>query len=333
MSEPTSVLTFSDLIIEVAHKLGIAYYGTDGTGDAQVPVDAHDLALCKRIVNNAIRMFIHDAPRNGWRWTQPIAAIDLWPSILADTTNKIATSVFASGVTTFTVPTAAFYPSMELRTITITGLGDFTIASYISATSVTVTGDAHTAATKTWSMTAGGDYTLPSTFGGQLLGPATFAASTNRGSLLNWTDESLIRSLRSNVNESTGTPSLFAMRLMTTGTPRRRWELMAYRTPQEHLSLLYKYVLHFDSLVTLTDTSPAPFGHDETVKAACRAQAEKDVHDALGLDWEYYRETALPNSVRVDSLSAPSTLGTSNTARTKRNWRDQFPRPTVIFNP
>jgi hypothetical protein len=30
MSEPTSVLTFSDLILEVAYKLGIAYYGADG---------------------------------------------------------------------------------------------------------------------------------------------------------------------------------------------------------------------------------------------------------------------------------------------------------------
>jgi hypothetical protein len=37
MSEPTSVLTFSDLILEVAYKLGIAYYGAAGDGAAQVP--------------------------------------------------------------------------------------------------------------------------------------------------------------------------------------------------------------------------------------------------------------------------------------------------------
>jgi hypothetical protein len=94
-----------------------------------------------------------------------------------------------------------------LRTITITGLGDFTIASYISATSVTVTGDAHTAATKTWSMTADGDYTLPSTFGGSFSATRRSPPARTGASLLNWTDESLIRSLRSNVNESTGTPS------------------------------------------------------------------------------------------------------------------------------
>jgi hypothetical protein len=100
-----------------------------------------------------------------------------------------------------------------------------------------------------------------------------------------------------------------------------------------YLSLLYKYVLHFDSLVTLTDTSPAPFGHDETVKAACRAQAEKDVHDALGLDWQYYRETALPNSVSGRFVVGPEHARLLPTPPvTKRNWRDQFPRPTVIFN-
>lgn len=333
MSEPTSVLTLSDLIIEVAHKLGIAYYGASGDGAAQVPTDTHDLALCKRIVNNAIRMYINDAPRNGWRWTLPVASLDLWPTIAVDSSNAIATAVHLAGVTTLTVPTAAFYPSMELRSITITTVGTFVIASYISATSVTVTGNASAGAAKTWSMEADGNYTLPSSFGGQVIGPATFADGTNRGSMLNWIDESVIRNLRSNVNESTGTPSLFALRPMTTGTPRRRWELLAYRTPNEYLSLSYKYHLHFDSLTTTTEVSPAPFSHDEGIKAACRAQAEKDVHDALGLDWQYYRETALPNSYRVDALSAPSTLGSFNCGyRESRNWRDQFPRPAVIFN-
>ena len=344
MSEPTSVLTFSDLILEVAYKLGIAYYGAAGDEAAQVPIDPHDLDLCKRTVNNAIRMFIHDAPAGGWRWLRPVAQLDLWPTISDDTSNKIATAVYSAGtgLTTLTIPTAKFYPSMELRTISFnSGASSATIAGYISGTSVTVTGDFHTVANQTWSITTTGDYTLPQTFGGQFTGHPTFVSGTNRGMTLNWTDESQIRERRANMNQETGTPYMMAVRIMnTTATPRRRWEMMFYRMPGEFLSVLFPYTIHFDELTQLTDVSPAPFGHDETLKAACKAQAEKDVEDTInGPEWQYYR-SALANSWRVDALSAPKNLGyfgNPTAARLAqppiRAFRDQwYQRPTVPFN-
>src|ERR1700744_5506065 len=86
-TEPSSVLAFQDLILEVAYKIGVAYYGSDGQGVPQIPVDAHDLYICKEIVNKAIRMFINDGPKpNGWKWLNPIAQIDFWPMIAADPT-------------------------------------------------------------------------------------------------------------------------------------------------------------------------------------------------------------------------------------------------------
>ena len=85
--EPTSALTFQDLITEVAYKIGVSYYGSDGTGAPQEPIDAHDLAVCQRIVNKAVRKFINDGPKpNGWRWLNPIAQVDLWPQISYDPT-------------------------------------------------------------------------------------------------------------------------------------------------------------------------------------------------------------------------------------------------------
>ena len=78
-SAPTMEMTFSDLIIEVAEVAGIAYYGASGDEAAQVPGDAHSLALCKKVVNTAIRMFISDGPPNGWRWMRKIARITLNP--------------------------------------------------------------------------------------------------------------------------------------------------------------------------------------------------------------------------------------------------------------
>lgn len=149
--EPTSALTFQELLIEVAYKAGCAYYGPDGTGAAQVPVDAHDLDLCSRIVNKGLRMFIDDAPGpNGWYWTRPIAQIDLWPQISYDTAvpprtfvtlsaNPVINGITLTGTTlvTLTTPgvpvpnaqvapvgvvgTPAFYQSMEYRQIFLNG--------------------------------------------------------------------------------------------------------------------------------------------------------------------------------------------------------------------
>jgi hypothetical protein len=140
--EPTSVLTFGDLLTDVAYKIGCAYYGADGQGAPQIPIDAHDLSLCKRIVNHAIRKFINDGPRpNGWRWLNPIAQVDLWPQIAYDTTGQTyVTMAYNSsgpyiGTTTLTlvtpqnppqptVPTnwmPQFFQSMEMRQVYLNG--------------------------------------------------------------------------------------------------------------------------------------------------------------------------------------------------------------------
>jgi len=341
MSEPTSTLTFADLILEVAHKLGIAYYGADGDEAAQVPVDAHDLDECKRIVNNAIRMFISDAPQpNGWRWLRPIATVTLWTTIPADVTNTI-TAVYDAGTgkTTLTAVRESFYPSMELKSIVLTDTGTFTISDYVSATQIKVSGNAAAANGKTWSIETDGNYTLPQTFGGQYSGDITFIAGTRRGTGLDWTDESVIRKWRQNITDHSGTPFLVAVRPMTTGTPRRRWELLMWPKPIEVLHVEFPYTLHFDSLVNLTDVHPAPFGFDEAVKAACLAVAEKEKNDTLGVDWQYYREVALPNAYRVDAMSAPKKLGYfGNPGPVKaseaiRYFRNRlYQRPSVTLN-
>lgn len=141
--EPTSALTFGDLITEVAYKIGCAYYGSNGEGAPQVPVDAHDLAICQNIVNKAIRKFINDGPKpNGWRWLNPIAQVDLWPQISYDPSGVTYVSMVynnsgpLSGTTTLTLQTPSlapqtgdidtsyvpsFYQSMEYRQIWLNG--------------------------------------------------------------------------------------------------------------------------------------------------------------------------------------------------------------------
>lgn len=347
-SEQNSSLTFQDLILEVAFKLGLAYYGTDAAQEPEIPIDKHDLVLCKRIVNKAIRMFIHDAPPTGWSWLDRIAQVDVWPQISSDP--NIATGVTASYSASTNRTrlnlfqpaggTIAFYPSMEFRQIWLAGnpppttpgfaappQGNddprtgtaFTVINWISPLQIEVDGDATSVvgAGQSYSFASSGDYTLPANFGGQYTGEITYVANTNRGMILHWTSEAQIRSRRQNYNIESGTPYEVAIRqmpqpsldILTSTPPRQRWELMTWRIASEYLHMIFPYTLHFDELVNLNDVQPAPFGHDESLKAACLAVAEKEVEDQYGADWNYYRSICLPNSYRVDSMSRPQSLG------------------------
>jgi len=73
MSEPSGATTMSDLVLRVAEKLGIAEYTSAGL--IHVPTDQFNLNLCKRYVNNGIRMFMADAPRKGWRWVRRLMTV------------------------------------------------------------------------------------------------------------------------------------------------------------------------------------------------------------------------------------------------------------------
>lgn len=342
-TEATSALTFRDLLIEVSRFIGLAYYGSDGTGVAQVPVDAHDLDECKRHVNNGIRMFVHDAPQpNGWRWTRPTASVTIWGTISAMTGKTLVSSGYmpAEGSTLLTANQDSFYETMEEKPIVVTGAGTFTVSEYVSATQIRVYGDASAigVAGSTFSFTADGNYTLPATFGGQYMGQITYTAETNQGISLDWVDESRIRQWREDITDETGDPYWAAVRPMTSQSTRRRWELMFYPKPDEIMVVEFPYILHFDRLVNLSEVSPAPIGHDETIRAACLAVCERDVENAMGGQTAYYRQVCLPNSHRVDALSAPKKLGyagnpgkfSGNAIEVFRN--SLYERPTVTVN-
>lgn len=393
ITEPTSALTFGDLIAEVAYKIGLASYGASGTGAPAVPTDAHDLALCQRIVNKAIRMFINDGfgdgkvrRANGWRWVNQIAQVDLWPMIAADSTHatyvSIGTYNAGTNLTTLTlhVPSTApvvvsstsstnlsFYPTMELRNIYLGGnppsstqswvpplnqtivstVGSpYTIVNFLSPTQVQVNGQVSSTlgSSTIFSMVPTGDYTLPADFAGEYTGDISYVQNTNRGTILNWTDEATIRVRRSNYNFETGTPYAAAVRRiprptmndLTFAPPRFRWELMTWRIPSEFLHVLFPYKLGFNNLVNNSDVPPCPFAFDEALKAACLAVAEKEVEDAYSVDWQYYKADALPKAWQRDDLSAPKRLGyfgnpsASHSANPIQNFRNNwYQRPTV----
>lgn len=340
-AEPTSALTNERLIVAVAKKMGVAFYGDNGDEEAQIPDDDHDLAECQEHVNNAIRMFISDAPTHGWRWTRPIGTITLWPDVAVAAAVTVSAAAYnaAEDYTPLTASAATFYESMEEKEIVVTGQGTFRIKRYVSTTQVYVYGSHYFSGTATFSIASNGNYTLPRTFAGTHSGNATFAAGTNRGMGLSWVDDSVIRGLRENEDESTGTPIMLALRVFVpqeSATQRRRYELMAFPEPSEVFVVQFPYDLHFDELTEMDETPPSPIAHDETIRAACRAVVERDVdEESDGPDAAYYAK-CLTNSHQTDARSAPRKLGYFGNGRliaTPMNWRNFVRRPNVTYTP
>lgn len=335
MSEQaTSALTFSSLILAIASRAGVAYHGADGTEAPQVPTNAVDLFDCKQIVNDAIRMFLADAPETGWRWTRPIASVDVWPTVDASASRTVSGGAHdtENDQTTLTANVSVFYETMELKSIVIAGVGTFTIEEYVSATSMKVSGNASAASSAQFSIAADGNYAMPRNFTGTQSGAITFGPETNRSVPIEWSSDAVVRQQRENVLVETGTPRLAVL------TPRaadlRRYIFRVWPTPERAYVLQFPYDLHFDSLTALTEHPPTPIAHDETIRAACLAVLERDKFDGGNGSAMGYYQKCLKNSEGIDKRSAPRKLGYFGSGRTagmSRGFRNWAERPDVTY--
>lgn len=333
MTEPTAALTFRQLLVEVALKAGVAHYGENGDEEPQVPINPHDLSECKRYVNNGFRMFLADSPATGWRWARPTVTLVLWPDVAVDAT-VTATSVYdpVTDTTLITASEASFYPSMELKTLTVTGVGDLTISTYVSTTQVRVASNETWAGSATFAISSDGDFTLPRTFGGQYIGPITYGAESNTGAHIQWCGETEIRRYREPSTSETGYPFRACVRRTATA---RRWELMVYPRPSELESVVFPYDLYFDTFTDFDEMHPAGYKFDEAVKAACFAVLERDVEEVIGSANDYYRNVALLNAHQTDARSAPQRLGYAGdglSSMSQDDYRRFVERPTVTYD-
>lgn len=342
--DPTSALTFGDLLLEVAREMGVANYGVNGDEIAQIPINAHDLDECKRHVNNGLRMFFSDAPPTGWRFARPVMEIPLWSAVNVSTTGVTSSAVTDSGRTVVTTTSSTFFPSMELHVLTVTDVGDVLITKYLDNTRVEVdlNGNAVWSA-KTFSLAATGNFTMPRFFAGIVTGGITYVEDTNQGIPMVWTNEFVIRQWRENVTDETGDPYWAAVRMMDVdglGNPvrGRRWEIMFYPRPDEDMIVEFPIEMWFDQLTDESESPPFPFIHDECLKEACLAVVERDVYDKTGRHWDNYHQKALPHSVLLDARSGPRRLGyfgnpSRGPIRSIAAFRGYYyDRPTVSFN-
>jgi hypothetical protein len=259
MAEPTSILTFYDLILRTAELAGVAYYGASGDQRAIIPVDIYNFDKCKRVVNSAVRMFIANAPENGWRWKKRIMSVTFGSvettgtvdsgnstTLVDDALESIYdTDDDINGYYVYDI-TAGIYAlitdyTASGGTVTVAGWLDFDGASSTSTPSAS---DSYAI---TDVQTVEGDkarYLLSEDFG-SIMGKLTFAKSSSRGHLLEWRNEAEIRARRE-ITVNTGYPLVAAVRRYRN---QRRWEIILDPSPTATDTILFPYEVGFDELL------------------------------------------------------------------------------------
>ncbi len=278
MAEPTSALGFYDLLLRVAEKVGVAYYGSDGQGIALVPVDAFNLDRIKRVINDGFRLFVASSPVRGWHWQERTASITLTP-----TASGIATSEDTSTtlIDTTNRDEADDYFNTWILTITGgTGVGETaTITDFDQGTSkltfsAGLSGSTTPDATSVYRLEPAA-ILLPEDFSGEADGPIEYAASTNNGTPIDWVSEATIRAHRANF-VTTGYPSKAAIAPYqpTAGVlgTARRWQLLVDPSPVAAHTVQFPYTSYFNKMDCEAGTATA--GGATSLSDSTRAEAD-----------------------------------------------------------
>jgi len=257
MGIPVTALTLDLLVRKVAERMAVASYRTDGS--SYLPAnDRLILEKCTERVNQGIRLFIDGSPKEGWKWMRRLASVTFAPAYTGTATSGATTYLIDSSIAgdyaddyfnTYTIKITD--GTGEGQTATVTDydgtLGKFTFAAITTAPDST---SRYRICRSTDVIDADpARYMLPTDFGGEVLGKIAYAAETNHSSLIQWTDESVIR-LRRSTTVSSGYPIYAAIRpyqptssVIASG---RRWEIIFDPAPTAADIVEFPYLLHFD---------------------------------------------------------------------------------------
>ena len=296
MPEPTSAYSCQDLVAAAANEMGVAYFGGDN-GKALVPIaDDYNLQLCKDLVNDAIKMFIYDAPRNGWRWMRRIMSVNISNVRITGT----ATDAGDEFITDLTLADS-YTEDTDLVGYWIyilTGTGQYSFAQITGYTALTGVidvadwldaygnaGGTNPAAASTFAITqyetVGGDvarYPLDEAFGGEVNGKITYAKNSAHSTGIEWVDEAQIRESKS-ITEQAGYPQQAAYRplepldsALADSSIKRRFELILDPKPSSTDTLQFPYTLYFDKLDLEAGEADAPVDADLNLLDATRPE-------------------------------------------------------------
>ena len=242
MSEPTSALSVKELVIMVGEFLGIGYYGVAGDEECTVPVNQHDLTVCLNLVNRGVRMFIADAPVNGWNWQKRIMTVGLKVMTDSTATGGTATTLVDSGLAS--TYANDYYKDCILEITDGTGEGEHALVTGYTGASGTFTFSALSGGSTpdtTSVFKIGHRYKLDDDFGGSPTGDITYVRDTNHTRNLSWSNETEIRQ-RSQICVSTTYPSLAAVRPYGD----RQYEMLVFPDPSTADLVQFPYRKYFD---------------------------------------------------------------------------------------
>ena len=298
MSESTLSLNFDALQKELAYFIG---KGRDSTLWTTAEKE-----LIQAIMDSGIRQFLFPPAIDGevyqWTFLTPTTSMVAWNDVAVGT--NTVTGVYAEPLTTLTAVSDAFYSNMTSKSVVITDIGTFAVASYTSSKVIVVTGDA-TCSGKTFSISGDGTYDMPDACGG-VEGLFTFAP-TEGYTPIKIIGEGQIRALKQD-NTSTSKPVWVCLRMKTsTGATGQRWEAVFFPPPDDNYTLSYRSILLPDALAT----TKYPLGgmpHSETVLESCLSIAEQRKNDTVGIHYQKFLER-LKASIEFDKSRGAEFLG------------------------
>lgn len=313
MADPTIGLTFQDFILRVAEYLGVAYYGVDGSQAAQVPTNAHDLDLCKRVVNDGYRRFINSY--GNWNFLTPLISVTFSPSYSGTATGGSTTTV----VDTTRTEATGFFNGMNIAVTASDGTVQVASVTSWNASTHTFTFPAVAnaiVATNTYtvapSQCVAGDasrYYLPDGFYGSILTPWTYPPNFARIGI-ETINEGRIRELVAGSGNTVGQPRLVAVRPLAADvtTNGKRWEAIFWPAPNMQATVTCRARLYPNALVNLTDRHIAGFEHDDAIMACAVAEAERERDDRIG-PRDANAQAAIGRSRDLDKQASPKRLG------------------------
>lgn len=310
-ADPTLSLTMADFQIRVAEYLGIAYYGSDGQEAAQVPVNAHDLDLVTRLVQDGYRRFVGENPK----WN----VLDI-PFTMTFVPQYSGTATSGSNTTLVDSSLAGVYPDDFFNgagiyithasngvIVSSLGVADYTGATgtftFSSVSQAIAAGDSYQTALTPASSGQNYRYFMPDDFYGIVLAPWTYEIGGPRLTI-EIVAEAEIRELRAGANTA-GTPSVCAFRPLpvVAGQTGQRWETLFWPAPASNYSVTLIYKRFPQQLVNPTDRSVFGFQHDDAILSAMIAEAERQRGDTQGPREAAY-QMKIAKSIAIDARAA-----------------------------
>lgn len=352
MAEPTSALSFQELLLKVAEYYGVASY--DSNGVPYIPADdAFNLYECKKIVNEAIRMFIARPPRNGkWRWMHRTATVTFDSTgagsdnisndaaryqLPADFAGQIAgdISYVADSGHGIQIDWCDINTVVQRRELSIrNGYPQFAAVRPYQPTTPTLT------SSRRWEIifdptpAANDSVQFPYIMNFDFLrlegGTADSASATTLVDATRTEPDDYFNSWVVTIISGTGKGSYAVVTDFDQGTGTftvADWldiEGNAGGTDPDTDSV---YVVE-----PAANEHPAGHQFDEAIKIACYAKCEMEAEDSeLGTKYiDEFNKVTLPNAWRIDANAAPRKLGKMENGRRNRYLRV---RENVTFNP